>query len=242
MSRGKTVPGTGKSSAREHTKRKEVRLGRSHRKKRATPKRILVVCEDSESAVNYLTDLIRDKFFKKQHQINVVKSHFGTDPNNVVNSAVAIFNAEQRSEKKGGTPYEAVYCLFDGDSAISFSRKESFQKAISRLQGNLFGEKISCSSIVTTPCLEYWFLLHFGFFEPPYNDCDGLIDNELRMKSKMDDYGKGNKQIFDLLESCSDGWEKAEERALQVGVSSNLIQPKNPSTQLPTLLKAIRAL
>jgi len=63
--------------------------------------------------------------------------------------------------------YDVVFCVIDGD--VLGSKKEIDKKA---------GQK-GVTAIVSRPCFELWFLLHYKYTNREFHDCGELISKEL---------------------------------------------------------------
>ena len=76
-----------------------------------------------------------------------------------------------------------------------------FDADLWRTQGNQIQEALhrakiqNIEVILSNPCFEVWFVLHFEDGKSPYNSSNGVID---RLKQHVPDYKK-NKDIFGLL-------------------------------------------
>ncbi|MBF0272171.1 MAG: RloB domain-containing protein [Magnetococcales bacterium] len=128
---------------------------------RPRPKKMLIVCEDSKSGLYYLEDLVDDL---QLSAITVVKpSEQGTDPLSVVTFA-------KRSLKQG--KYNEVCAVFDGDGILRGGpEKAQFDGAITKA-----GAAPAIEVYVSVPCIEYWFLLHYGFTDKPDQDCESICN------------------------------------------------------------------
>ncbi|MBF0212327.1 MAG: RloB domain-containing protein [Magnetococcales bacterium] len=128
---------------------------------RPRPKKLLIVCEDSKSGFYYLDDLV---VALQLSTVAVVKpSEQGTDPWSVVEFA-------KKSLQQG--EYDEVCAVFDGDGILrSGPEKAQFDNAITKA-----GAKPAIDVYVSVPCIEYWFLLHYGFTDTPDQECDSICN------------------------------------------------------------------
>lgn len=135
--------------------------------------KVLVLCEDTRSARDYLDDAARDfrAFASVQHCDP-------TDPPGIV--------AEALSRQQD---YEEIHSVFDRDDHPGFE-----QALLDATQS----EKICV--VASYPCFEFWLLLHFGYRRAPFRSAgtrssDDQLLRELRNQAKMNDYAKGFEQL-----------------------------------------------
>lgn len=182
--------------------------------------RVLVLCEDSKSCLEYLQDAARH--FRSYAEVSVV--HCGkTDPKNIVIEALNRRHA-----------FEKVYCVIDRDN------HHNFHEAL-----DLAATNTKIAVIRSYPCYEFWLLLHFRKSRKPYMpvgkfSAGDLVLKDLRAESGMADYGKGNsKGLFDrLLTQLPD----ARKRAEQVLEEAHADNEFNPSTWLHELITLFETL
>jgi RloB-like protein len=176
--------------------------------------RVLVLCEDSKSCLQYLKDAARH--FRSYAEVEI--AHIGTDPRNIVQEAI--------NRKRN---FDTVYCAFDRD------RHERFDEALTLAAANT--DKVVV--IASYPCYEFWLLLHFGRTRKPYsgvgsNSAGDLLVRDLCQREGMGGYDKGNSQaLFErLLSKLPDArnWSAA---VLAEAIDVNEL---NPSTRLHELI------
>ncbi len=105
------------------------------------------------------------------------------------------------------------------------------------------------SIAISNVCFEVWILLHFQATVKPFSIYDDLIKNsslrDLCKKRGLDDYEKGNKQIFDIFKGkeLDDARTRAERmnKDTQKNADSKWTMPYqwNPYTNVHELLDAI---
>ncbi len=183
--------------------------------------RVLVLCEDSKSALRYLQDAARH--FRSHAVVKV--AHCGrTDPIGIVEEAISSVHN-----------FEVTYCVIDRDS------HESFDQALLRARG--FDGSIKV--VPSYPCYEFWLLLHFRFTRAPIaavgaQSSGARMVAVLRSEEGMDDYEKGStKSIFDHL---LDLLPVAKDNAARVLVAALVEQEMNPSTELHALIEVFERL
>lgn len=177
--------------------------------------RVLVICEDTKSSLQYLKDAAHH--FRAYAEVDIV--HCGkNDPLNIVKEAME----RQRL-------FDHVYCAIDRD------RHENFDEALELAKGN---EKVSV--IASYPCYEFWLLLHFQKTRKPYIGVDKKSSGDLLVKdlckvAGMENYAKGSSEnLFDRL---IDKLPTARQRAAQVMEDALNEGELNPSTRLHELIK-----
>lgn len=181
---------------------------------------VLVLCEDAKSGKKYFEDAVRH--FRVHVAVEV--SHCGkTDPKGIVLEAIA----RQKD-------FDCVYCAIDRDTHPNFD-------AAMRLAN----DHPKLTVIVSYPCFEFWYLLHFGFNRTPYaaagnksaGDC---LVSDLRKVKGMDQYAKGGDvNMFDLLLPQLPNARRISPQVLaQAEAEDNM----NPSTRTHILIDAFEVL
>ena len=186
-----------------------------------TQARVLVICEDTKSSLQYLKDAAYH--FRAYAEVDIV--HCGkNDPLNIVKEAIE----RQRN-------FDNVYCAIDRDT------HENFDEALALAK--LHKKKISI--IASYPCYEFWLLLHFQKTRKPYtgvgkNSSGDLVLKDLCREPGMESYAKGNsKNLFDQL---IDKLSKARQHAVEVMADAIDNGNLNPSTQLHELIQCFELL
>lgn len=182
--------------------------------------RILVICEDTKSSLQYLKEAAY--YFRAYAEIDII--HCGkNDPLNIVKEAV---------ERK--RVFDHVYCAIDRD------RHEGFDAALALAETD---KKISI--IASYPCYEFWLLLHFQKTRKPYigvgkNSSGDLLLKDLCQEPGMGSYTKGG--FENLFEKLLDKLPKARERAAQLMMEALIEENLNPSTRLHELIEEFEKL
>lgn len=175
---------------------------------------VLVICEDKESGKNYLQDA--SNYFKAQALVRLV--HCGnTDPKGIVEEAL-------RQAKH----YEQVFCAIDRDT------HENFDEAVL-----LAATSTRVKIILSFPCIEFWYLLHFGYTRRAFGRTGNRSpgDNAVAALRKCEgfaEYAKGdNGSVFATLFPLMGPARITSARVLAQAVAENEL---NPSTQIHLLL------
>lgn len=152
-----------------------------HRKPRAL---LLIVCEDGKSSPAYFND-VRARYRLSTAEVEICGKECGSAPINVV-----VFAGRRRRERKtGGSAPDRVFCVVDVDQHTTLDQARDFARA-HRLE-----------LIVSRPCFERWYLLHFERGDRPFESYDQLGK---RLADHLPAYDKGTFASFDLL------WERLE--------------------------------
>lgn len=146
--------------------------------------RILIVCEDSKSSAFYLEELAKDLGL---NAVTIEGKRCGSAP-----SSVLAFAQEQyENSEKDRNRYDKVYCVFDRDKHDCF---DATVQAIADIKSkNIF------FAITTTPCFEFWLLLHFAYDTSPYQASGNKSSCEnanTKLKLHWADYGKNKRGIY----------------------------------------------
>lgn len=197
--------------------KKASSLRRGKPSKKVQPK-ILIVCEDSKSSLNYLTDA--SNHYRVSDNLHIM--HCGnTDPDGIVSHGVS---------KKSG--YDKVYCVIDRDT------HHNFAQAVDRANSH------NISLIVSYPCFEYWLYLHFHYSRKPYevegnkSPADVMIRDLKAVDGIMSDYDKGSdKKYFKLL---LDRLENAITNGQRSTQDSQTDNEPNPSTRIQDLIMSFK--
>lgn len=215
-------------------KRREQKAADLARKKevRSQGLRYLIVCEGTKTEPNYLRELCADLRLKTA-SVRVEPQALGSSPSRVVAYAESLYE----DDAKLGDPFDKVFCVIDRDT------RDDFQPAMKRIR-ELADNRKPFEAIVSTPCFEYWLLLHFKYTRRSFHTtgdksiCDSVI-GELRKIPLFAKYSKGDKQVFgkvkDLTATAIRNAEKAEKDANKTGEA-------NPSTNIYTLVSQLMKL
>lgn len=146
--------------------------------------KVLVLCEDTKSCLDYLNDA------GKYYRANVKPQNCGkTDPLGIVNAAKHEINRKK---------YDRVFCVIDRDSHENFDQACELAKP--------YREEITL--ITSFPCYEFWLYLHFKQDRSPIGP--GMVGGKSpgdRMLSKikqipeLKNYSKSDSLgLFDYLQ------------------------------------------
>lgn len=185
---------------------------------------VLVICEGIKTEPQYLNRL------KVVYGLsNITVKHSGyTDPLNIVDVALA--------ELKKADGWDRVYCVFDGDVEHNLAAaRGKLANSDAAKAGKLF-------EVLSIPCVEFWFLLHFIYSAKAYTrtarktPCESVLDD---LKGHYPDYKKGEKNIFDFLQPKMN---------VAIGNAKRLIKDQagtgatNPATRMHELIEYLTSM
>ncbi len=203
------------------------------KRERSRSSRYLMVCEGTKTEPHYFREL-RDYFRIPSQSICIVPSD-GTSPSRIVAHALAQYDEDALR----GDSFDKVFCVFDRDM------HETFDAAVQRVSDlKSSSTPKPFEAITTTPCFEFWFLLHFGFSDQPFHvsgkkSVGDKVVAALRKKPGFQTYGKGQQGIFAALE---DMMGSAIESAHQLRKCSGSMGYKNPATDVDLLVLELMSL
>jgi hypothetical protein len=191
---------------------------------RSAEKRFLIVCEDNKSAPSYLNALLRHLKLSGSDVV-VVGSSGNTQPIQVVARAIDLRREAQRPSS-GTLPFDEVWCVIDGD----------YGERIANARHSAVANDIRLA--ISTPCFEYWILLHFEESSAPAANCDDVVDT---LKSRhLRDYAKGSFEFRALTVHAAHACERAMRlRMLRSDLVPNA-EDHNPSSEMYLLVNALR--
>lgn len=186
--------------------------------------RILIVCEDSKSSAFYLEELAKDLGL---NAVTVEGKRCGSAP-----SSVLAFAQEQyENSVKDRNQYDRVYCVFDRDQHPCFD-----------VTVQSISQKNKFFSITTTPCFEFWLLLHYPIKVKPYSatqdksSCDCANDD---LKSHWADYGKSKRGVYAFTK---DNLQVAVTNAKQLASENLKTGSINPQTNMHELIEYLQSI
>ena len=212
------------------TRKKQSALKSSKRRLelRESYDKVLIVTEGEKTEPLYLS-AVCDYFGLNQANIEIDPKS-DSSPTSVVKYAKALIN------KNKTDPYNHVYCVIDRD------RHEDFQKALDQVSG-FKNKDTELHVIVSTPCFEYWILLHFIYTTKAFgtsgnSPCQELIEDEL--KQYIPNYEKGNTSILtSLVEGQLDTAIANAKRSFDEATRRGT---ENPKTEMHLLVEYLRNL
>ena len=198
---------------------------------RARNKRYLIVCEGTETEPKYFAELLEDLGIRPQ--VVRIAPNEGVSPDRVVAHALYLYD----EDALGGDAYDTVYCVFDRDTHTTFAA------AVQRTR-DLSAEGKPLIAITSTPCFEFWLLLHFGYSSMPFHatikkSVGDRVVSALKTKAGFGKYGKGQKGIYATVKDKLDDALRHADQLRQHGVATGSV---NPATDIDQLVLALQAL
>ncbi|SIR45523.1 RloB family protein [Pseudomonas sp. A214] len=138
-----------------HRKKASAQVIKRAKAVRAPYSKVLIVCEGKKTEKNYFEE-IKNHYELSSTNIEI-NTECGSAPINVVRHAIELYKNELRARKDA---YDKVFCVFDRDT------HSTFDQAVDLVNGQ--NPKGTFNAITSTPCFEYWFLLHFLYTQQPF--------------------------------------------------------------------------
>ncbi len=190
--------------------------------------RILIVCEDSKSSAFYLEELAKKDL--NLDAVTVEGRRCGSAP-----SSVLKFAQEQYANSViDRNPYDRVYCVFDRDQHPCF---DTTLQVIATLK-----PKNTFFAITTTPCFEFWLLLHFDYYGKAYqvtgnkSPCDNAHSD---LKERWADYAKSERGVY---ASTKDKLATAIANARKLAIDNAKTNSINPRTNMHELIEYLQSI
>ncbi len=196
---------------------------------RQVNKTVLIVCEGSKTEPAYIRDMVRDYGI---HGVVEVTGECGSAPISVVEKAIEMF------EKNGS--YDSVYCVFDRDTHTTFDQAIA-KVAGHRLERHEKGKLVHAAKFVaipSTPCFEYWIMLHYSSAAPPMPVFADVLPRLKRIRG-FAKYEKGMGRVYDLLRNLT---STAVVNSTNVSKNAAASGSANPLTQMHVLVTDLGAL
>jgi len=146
--------------------------------------RILIVCEGKKTEPNYFNE-IRIKARISPVHICVLQGQ-GTQPLKVVDSAVLEF---QERDKE----FEHVFAVFDRDEHDNYPNAIARAESLNGKLTNDEGRPVVFKAIVSVPCFELWFLLHYENVQHSF----GRDEIYSKLKNHIANYEKNSDDIYE---------------------------------------------
>jgi hypothetical protein len=184
-----------------------------------TPNKIeLIICEGEITEKMYF-DALRRKW---RVQIDVI-SPSESEPIAVVERAIN----RKKEMAKLGVPYEKVWCIVDVEIPPHKTLNEAWEKA--RKTDGL-------ELILTNPCIEYWFLLHFKKHTAPFGNNADVMD---ALKAVHRSYKKSHIG-FDVLYQYRATAIKHSKEVLEEKKCGEYLRDCNPSTHVHKIVEHLQ--
>ena len=202
-------------------------------------RRVLIVTEGEITEIQYFQEL-KSNLGLVNVDLDICGKECDSSPTAVVRYAIARAEAEGQYSKGG---YNDVYCVIDRDDHQDFQRALSEIVAANKPRSSFKGERIV--AVVSYPCFEYWFLLHFVFSRSPFSASKGktaaeIVTAELKKHSPFEGYEKSLTK--EMLAKLKDAKNIAVANAVRSMADADATGEMNPSTEVHVLLQALEGL
>ena len=191
-------------------------------------KSILVVCEGEKTEPLYFNAL------KEELQLIMVDVDIvgeGAAPISVVDRAIQLREERKRVASKSliKTAYEVIYCVLDVEAPVPH---ESLARAIDKAKGNKF------DVILSNPCFEYWYILHFRKTGAPLGSSQ---DAKSALRQEHPAYSKSDTTIFDVVyQKTSAAIRHSKEVLREQHNDAEDLRDCNPSTHVHKIVEYLQ--
>lgn len=192
-------------------------------------KSILIVCEGSKTEPIYFNSL------RKKLQLSIVEVEIvgkGEAAITVVNRAIELRQQRKRLAKTSGgrVAYDVVYCVID----VEAPKAESLPRAVNKAEDNRL------EVILSNPCFEYWYILHFRKTSAPFNMSQ---DAKSTLKQEHPAYCESDTTIFDVVyQKTPDAIKRSKEVLKEQHNDAENLSDCNPSTHVHKIVEYLRSI
>ena len=209
--------------------RKHRRLVEYDRRKafREPRKSILIVCEGEKTEPIYFNSL-KSNLRLAMVEVEIVGE--GAAPITVVDSAIKLREERKHLAKNSTTKaaYEVVYCVID----VEAPKAESLPRAINKAKGN------KLEVILSNPCFEYWYILHFRKTGAPFSTSRDVKSALRRLHPA---YSESDTTIFDIVyKKTSDAIKHSKEVLKERHNDAEDLRACNPSTHVHKIVEYLQ--
>jgi len=181
----------------------------------------LIVCEGSNTEPAYFEALKR-RLRLYAVRIDVI-SPSESEPNTVVERAIA----KRKEMEEDGIPCEKVWCVVDVEIPPHSTLDEAWEKA---------NQTPKLELVLTNPCIEYWFLLHFEKHTSQFADNEEVMK---KLKTVHPSYKKRRIGFDDLYPRTSEAIKNSKE-VLKENNCSEYLRNCNPSTHVHKIVEHLQ--
>jgi hypothetical protein len=145
----------------------------------------------------------------------------------MINVEVVPAGAAPIIAKKSPTqvPYDIVYCVVD----VEAPKADSLPKAVDKAKAN------NLEIILSNPCFEYWYLLHFRKTSSPFNTSQ---DVKSALRHEHPAYCESDKTIFDVVfDKTHEAIKRSKEVLNEQHNNTEDISNCNPSTHIHKIVE-----
>jgi hypothetical protein len=128
--------------------------------------------------------------------------------------------------------FDAVFvvCDFDGEDLADARRRAA------KPMKSASGQMLTVQLVASSPCFEFWLLLHFEYLARPFPTANSVIDI---LKRHLTDYDKADRLIFPKVRV---GVERALGNARRLKTELAAIGAQTPDTDMADLIETLMTL
>ena len=191
-------------------------------------KSILIVSEGSKTEPLYFNSL-KSNLRLAMVEVKIVGE--GAAPITVVDRAIEMRGERKQLARKSITKaeYEVVYCVIDVEAP---EPHESLPRALNKANDN------KLEVILSNPCFEYWYILHFRKTSAPYNTSR---DAKSALKQEHSAYSEGDTTIVNVVYSkTSNAIKHSKEVLEEQHNNAEDLSNCNPSTHVHKIVEYLQ--
>jgi len=208
--------------------RKQKTINYSRRKASKEPRKsILIVSEGSKTEPLYFNSL-KSNLRLAMVEVKIVGE--GAAPITVVDRAIELREERKRLAKKSITKaaYEVVYCVID----VEAPKAKSLPRAVNKAKDN------KLDVILSNPCFEYWYILHFRKTSKPFNTSR---DVKSALRQEHSAYSECDTTIFNVVyPKTSDAIKHSKEVLKEQHNDAEDLSNCNPSTHVHKIVEYLQ--
>lgn len=208
---------------------KEHRKSQRERRQRTERGAILIVCEGKRTEPYYLSGL--------RTALNVPSARAVIIDGKTDSDAIAVIRrARERFQQ---TPdFDRVFALIDAEQHNLSAALDLCTRPVQRANHKRGLAEIRVEPIVSTPCFEYWLLLHLRYTDQPFaNFCEVLYE----LQADLPDYNKSDPRIFAKVGGLG-GLDRACTNEGHLKKTLKNSGARAPDTDFPRLVDALAQL
>jgi len=190
-------------------------------------KSILIVSEGSKTEPIYFNSL-KNKLRLAMVDVEIVGE--GAAAITVVNRAIELRGERRRVAKTsvGRSAYDVVYCVID----VEAPKAESLSRAVNKAEGN------KLEVILSNPCFEYWYILHFRKTSAPFGTSQ---EAKSALRREHRSYCESDTTIFDVVyPKTADAIKHSKEVLKEQHNDVEDLSDCNPSTHVHKIVEYLQ--
>ena len=211
----------------------EIKMKRRKVEQRESVKRFYLFCEGTQTEPNYF------KGFKKIIDRNpIYKNSIAITIFGVGRGTKYVLDEAKKEVKNKHIDSGEIWCIYDKDS---FEDKDFDSVSLEANQLNNSQQDIKYNVAWSNQCIEYWFILHFSYYES--NNSRKNYQEYLTKQFKLLGFGaykKSDKEIFNILHDYGNPKQAIKYAEKRLQVCKNLPDSQAaPATKVHLLVKEL---